>query len=92
MTNFFTAETITLRRLYMLLLVEVEWRRVHLPGVNAHPAGGWVIQAARNLLMERSERSDWFRFLVRDRDAKFTACFDALSPVLGWRWCGGGED
>ena len=78
--DFFTVETIGLTRLYVLFVVELDRRRAHLAGITAHPSGAWVAQAARNLLMDLDEHAQRFRFLVRDRDAKFTAAFDASSP------------
>jgi putative transposase len=58
-------------------------RRVHLAGLTAHPAGAWVTQQARNLLMKLQEHAGGFRFLVRDRDARFTAALGAVLTAAG---------
>jgi len=81
--DFFTVDTVFLQRVYVLFFIELGSRRVHLAGVTGHPTGLWVAQQARNLLASLSDQATPWKFLIRDRDAKFTRAFDDV-----WRSTG----
>ncbi len=76
--DFFTVETIWLQRLYVLFYIELGSRRVHLAGCTPNPDGAWVSQQARQLVWTLPERATPVRFLIRDRDSKFTRDFDTV--------------
>jgi len=81
--DLLTVETAWLRSLYVFFFIEIDTRRVHLAGVTRNPDAAWVTQQARNLSFGFSERDFPLRFLIRDRDAKFTRSFDEIFATEG---------
>ena len=83
--DFVHVDTVLLRRVYALIVIEHGTRRVHLAGITAHPDGAWTTQAARNVLMDLGYRAASVKFLIRDRAGQFTSSFDAVFTAEGIR-------
>jgi transposase InsO family protein len=81
--DFFHAGTVTLKRLYVAFVIEIKTRRVHPLGITGHPTGDWVVQLARSLAGDLEEAGHRFRHMIRDRDTKFGAAFDAVFASIG---------
>src|SRR5215217_9078524 len=76
--DFFTVETLFLKTLFVLFFIELGTRRVHLAGCTAHPTAAWVTQQARQLSWQLQDGEVTARYLLHDRDSKFTPGFDAV--------------
>jgi len=83
--DFLTVGTVLLKRFYVLFFIELASRRVRIAGITANPDGAWTTQQARNLVMRLDDERVPVRFLIRDRDSKFTASFDEVFRAEGIR-------
>jgi transposase InsO family protein len=83
--DFFETVTLSGARLYVLAVIEHASRQIRILGATPHPTAPWVTQAARNLVMDLADAGSRARFMVRDRDGKFPALFDAMLKDAGIR-------
>ena len=81
--DFFTVDTVWLQRLYVLAFISIRSRRVEYFAITSKPDTVWMLQQARNLLMELDDRNLAPRLLIHDRDAKFPRAFDTLLETGG---------
>ena len=83
--DFFTADLLNGTKIYVLAVIELGTRRVRVLGATGHPAQSWVVQQARNLLMDLEDAGTRAKFVLHDRDASFTLAFDAVFQAAGVR-------
>ena len=81
--DVFTAYTLWGRVVYVLFFIELSTRRVHLAGCTANPDSAWIVQQARNLCFSLDQRKEPLRFLIHDRDSKFSGAFDKVFSTEG---------
>ncbi len=81
--DLFETRTLTGARMHVFAVIEHSTRRVRILGATAHPAAEWIVQLGRDLVMDLEDAGSRARFLIRDRDSKFTAAFDALPADAG---------
>jgi transposase InsO family protein len=84
-TDFFTVDLLNGAQVYCLAVIEHATRRIHIPGATTNPTAAWAAQQARNLVMDLEEHAETIKFLIRDRDSKFAAAFDAVFHSVGIR-------
>ncbi|SDD84457.1 hypothetical protein SAMN05216505_112174 [Streptomyces prasinopilosus] len=81
--DFFETVTLTGARLYVFAVIEHASRRIRILGATAHPTASWVAQATKNLVMDLEDAGLRVQSLIRDRDGKFPALFDAVLADAG---------
>jgi putative transposase len=81
--DFFETVTLTGARLHVLAVIEHASRRIRILGATPHPTACWVVQAARDLVMDLEDAGSRARFVIGDRDGKFPGLFDAVFKDAG---------
>ena len=83
--DFFTADVLNGAKVYVLAVIEHGTRRIRVPGATENPVQPWIVQQARNLLMDLEDTRTRLKFVLHDRDASFTAAFDVVFQAAGIR-------